>query len=400
MPYIKFKHQQFSLGPADLTVGAFDGAAARLPGDDPKASAVLRLGADGSGVVCRGDAGAEIYVNGVLLGAEPGILLHGDRIGIGGHELRYGEDTQGGRTSFAPGMAGALDAVHHSNVAGAARGRLVSLVDGREYAVPATGLSIGREIGCDIVVAAAEVSRRHAHIGLAEGAYVLTDLSTNGVFVNEEHVERKKALLRGDVLKVGPEEFRFYADAVVPERPAAAAQGTLPRGPLATLEIANEGPRKGTRFELYSPLTNIGRGAHNDVCVDDESLSASHAKILWRDGGWWLVDQDSTNGTYVGGRRVQGEELLVGAPDVRFGGVKMHFRAGAALPEPGHAGTRVIASSLVDEARRASVPAAGDAMAVAAAARPARGCAAVVAFVTALIAMGVSAAAVLVSARG
>ena len=400
MPYIKFKHQQFSLGPADLTVGAFDGAAARLPGDDPKASAVFKLGADGSGIVCRGEAGAEIYVNGVLLGAEPGFLLHGDRIGIGGHELRYGEDIQGGRTSFAPGMAGALDAVHHSGVAGAARGRLVSLVDGREYAVPANGLSVGREIGCDIVVAAAEVSRRHAQIGLADGAYILTDLSTNGVFVNEVHVERKQALHRGDVLKIGPEEFRFYADVASPDLPAAAAHGTSPRVPLATLEIANEGPTKGTRFDLYSPLTNIGRAAHNDVCVDDESLSASHAKILWRDGGWWLVDQESTNGTYVGGRRVQGEQLLVGAPDVRFGGVKMHFLAAAALPAPGHTGTRAIASSLVDDARRVSLPAAGDAKAVAPAAGQARGCAAVVAFVTALVAMGASAAAILVCARG
>jgi pSer/pThr/pTyr-binding forkhead associated (FHA) protein len=34
----------------------------------------------------------------------------------------------------------------------------------------------------------------------------------------------------------------------------------------------------------------------------------------------------STNGTYVGGRRVETEYKLEGSPDLRFGGVKVVFR--------------------------------------------------------------------------
>jgi len=101
---------------------------------------------------------------------------------------------------------------------------------------------------------------------------------------------------------------------------------------------------KGHKFEIFSALTNIGRGAHNDIVINDESLSGSHAKILKRDGAWWVVDQNSTNGTYVGGRRVTGEQQLVGAPDVRFGGIKVTFRPTAdALSDTGK-GTRAIAS--------------------------------------------------------
>ena len=101
----------------------------------------------------------------------------------------------------------------------ASGGRSVSLVDGREYSVPAGGLVIGRDAWCDVVVPTAEVSRRHAQIAPAAEGYVITDTSTNGVFVNGERVSRTQTLGRGDIVRVGGEEFRFYADLVVDATP-------------------------------------------------------------------------------------------------------------------------------------------------------------------------------------
>ena len=40
----------------------------------------------------------------------------------------------------------------------------------------------------------------------------MTDTSTNGMTVNGLRVEKSQLLARGDVLKIGPEEYRFYAD--------------------------------------------------------------------------------------------------------------------------------------------------------------------------------------------
>ena len=100
MPYIQFQDRQFPLGPADLTVGAFDGAAVRLPGDDPKARAVLKVGADGTGIIRRGSADAVVLLNGLQLGMEPSPILHGDKVELGGHSLRYGDDKKGGSTQF------------------------------------------------------------------------------------------------------------------------------------------------------------------------------------------------------------------------------------------------------------------------------------------------------------
>ena len=168
---------------------------------------------------------------------------------------------------------------------------------------------------------------------------------------------------------------------VAPAAPRPAAAG---HAPLATLEIINEGPLKGTKFEIHSALTNVGRGAHNDVVLADESVSDSHAKIQKREGGWFIVDQDSTNGTYVGGRRVQGEQRVEGAPDVRFGGIKMTFRPVAkGGDEVG--GTRAIAAVTVDQTRKSTV--AKPAPAVPAEAKK-KGCAAMIAFMMAFAAAG------------
>ena len=119
-----------------------------------------------------------------------------------------------------------------------------------------------------------------------------------------------------------------------------------PRPVLAILESMNAGPGKGTKYELHTVLGHVGRGAHNDVRLSDESVSETHAKLQRREDGWYVVDMDSTNGTYVGGTRVMGERRIEGSPDVRFGGMKFRFTAvgvGSAADLEGK-GTRAIAT--------------------------------------------------------
>ena len=512
MPYIQFNDQQLALGAVELAIGTFDGAALRLPGDDPAARALVRVGPDGTGIIRRGSAEAVVLVNGVQVGLEPSPLLHGDRVELAGHALHYGDDQKGGSTQF---VSAAEIAQQLGKMAGAPRkptsasgGRLVSLVDGREYTV-GTGISFGREVDNDVVVASTEVSRKHATVEPSATGYELHDLSTNGVWVNGTRISGTQVLGRADVIKIGPEEFRFYADVVkvpepavsapaasapplesapaapapvaatappqvpaaaqvpaladvpleldmieledamaaatpagqppaAPAAPAAVAPPPTPPAaplatvaaspsappptpvapaapapkaapatpPLATLEVINEGPMKGTRFEIHSPLTNIGRGPHNDIVIAEESLSGSHAKILRRDGAWWVVDQGSTNGTYVGGRRVQGEQQLVGAPDVRFGSIKLTFRPAMDASGTDGSGTRAIAAVNVDAARKAATTKARSPAAPVAAsgakvpAEKKKGCAAMIAFLLTMAAAGVTGIVFLLTTRG
>ena len=432
MPVLQLDDQQFPLNAGATRIGAGTGADVMVPGYSAiPVEAVIEGGA--TPTIRRADDTAHVRVNGVLLGAEPTPLMHGDKIELAGLELRYADDTKGGATQFV--SAGDIAAMAGNKRTGAARataasgGRLVSLVDGKEYNIAATGLVVGRDASCDVVVAQHEVSRHHAEIVIGDDGYVLRDTSANGLHVNGERVQGSHKLVRADVLRIGTEEFRFYADVLAPivarvstaapvpspapafappaavpaapveelsvapalnmdmlemdllpmmpapepavaapvAAPVAAAAPPTPTAPpppvstptppsapaaadprpvLASLEAMNEGPGKGTKYELRTSLGHVGRGAHNDVRLSDESVSETHAKLQKREDGWYVVDMDSTNGTYVGGSRVNGERKLDGAPDLRFGGLKFRFTpAGAGSAAAVEAkGTRAIAA--------------------------------------------------------
>ena len=399
MPVIQVHDVQHPLKRGQTRLGSGPDADVRVSDDASLGvQAVLDLGADDQAIIRRAGGASAVKVNGVALGAEPTPLMHGDKVEIAGVELQYSEDRKAGATQYV--SAAEIAEIAAAKRAGPARataatgGRLVSLVDGKEYAIADTGITIGRDAGNDVVVAQSEVSRVHARLGPGETGYVLTDQSTNGVFVNGERVSGTKLLSRADVIRVGSEEFRFYADvapiarsvaapaaptapppvaptpappapAPVASRPAPAPLSqeptTLPtpaptaapapvlRPVLAVLEMANEGPGKGQTFDVRASLTHVGRGPHNDIVLADESVSDSHAKLQLRDDGWYVVDAGSTNGTYVGGSRVEGERRLDGAPDLRFGGIKMRFRP-VAQPSDAGKGTRRIATRPSDRA--------------------------------------------------
>ena len=57
---------------------------------------------------------------------------------------------------------------------------------------------------------------------------------------------------------------------------------------------------------------DIGRADDNIVKIDDPSVSSHHAEIIVKDKRVTVRDLGSTNGTRIGGRKVQETELLEG----------------------------------------------------------------------------------------
>ena len=229
MPVIKLNGQQFALQPGQNRLGGGTTADVAIDGAQDVV-AIVDLGADGRATI-RVNGSEAIKVNGTPL-AQPTPLIHGDKVEIKGNDLYFADDVkQGGSTQFV--SAADVAAVAAAKRSGPARGtlntggRLVSLVDGKEYPISEAGITIGRDASADIVVAQTAVSRRHAQVIPSGSSYVVNDLSTNGVFVNGEKATSGQTLSRADVIRVGTEEFRFYADlapiAKAPAAPAAAA---------------------------------------------------------------------------------------------------------------------------------------------------------------------------------
>jgi len=312
---------------------------------------------DGQVVIRKAAPAAEVMINGVRLGAEPTPLLHGDKVDVGGHEVNFVDERRSGNTHFmqvvkpAEGIAHARSASQAAGVTVNTGGRLVSLTDGREYVISGASLVFGREAACDVVVAGKDVSRRHAEIVQTPQGYVIVDSSTNGTFVNEERVQDRRLLTRADVVRIGDDNFRFYADVVPagsvaspppppPPPPAAspplepapavaqaagvAGQRPSQAGPMASF-LVRSGALKGQRVQVRTPVVNIGRADYNDLPLADPSVSTSHAKLQRREGVWVLVDLDSTNGTFVDGERVRDETPIAPGAHLKFGDVELLF---------------------------------------------------------------------------
>src|SRR6059036_3315781 len=346
MALLELGGKRFTIPVGEVTLGSDASCAISLSGAAvlPR-HALLQGQADGQVIIRKVSPAADVLINGVRLGAEPTPLLHGDKVEVGGHELTFVDERRTGSTqyvkAFTPATTGgpAKGGVKPPAI-GVTGGRLVSLTDGREYVITGASLVFGREAGCDVVVAGKDVSRRHAEIVQTPKGYVVVDSSTNGSFVNEERVEGQRILARADVIRIGEEQFRFYADAAPaagpppppppPQGPAASApQAAPPASPTAPAPLASflvrSGALIGQRLQVKTPVANIGRADYNDLVIPDPSVSTSHAKLQRREGVWVLVDMESTNGSFVDGERVKGDAPLAPGAMVRLGDVQLVF---------------------------------------------------------------------------
>jgi Mg-chelatase subunit ChlD len=124
---------------------------------------------------------------------------------------------------------------------------------------------------------------------------------------------------------------------VAPERNVAvASSGTQSHG-LALDAV--DGPLRGQRVAVVGSRFQIGADNGNELRITtDKYLSGMHARIEHSHGEWTLIDQGSSNGTFVNGRRLtsgqahslhHGESIRVGTSEFR---VMIAAVAGAAAP--------------------------------------------------------------------
>lgn len=87
-----------------------------------------------------------------------------------------------------------------------------------------------------------------------------------------------------------------------------------------------QGACQGMSVPLRPPAVTIGKRPGNDVVLSDEFISRQHARIEVRDGTALLVDEQSTNGSFVNEVQVRSAPLRDG-DRVRFGNCVFEFRA-------------------------------------------------------------------------
>jgi ABC-type multidrug transport system ATPase subunit/pSer/pThr/pTyr-binding forkhead associated (FHA) protein len=158
-------------------------------------------------------------------------------------------------------------------------------------------LCLGRDGSNDVVVDFRTVSRQHARLEKQNGVYHVVDLgSTNGTTLNGQQLaaNARYPLKQGDVLRIG--------DVAGNSVSLTFADGSAPGGPMVTRELDLRG-----RTSLV-----LGRAPQCDVPLPAPTVSWHHARVDQTASGVVLRDLGSTNGTFVGGRRVTAHRLQPG----------------------------------------------------------------------------------------
>ena len=206
------------------------------------------------------------------------------------------------------------------------------LQSGQTFKLAGT-VTIGRD-AAGITLPDASVSRLHATISVDNAGNVsITEAgSTNGT------------LLDGQLLRKGVSVFaqngstvQFGAIKGTLVIPVSARAGALPATPeVKPLAVAAAGDRRATLLAKDGhviPITDtvftVGRRPGNLLCItDDQFISGMHAELVWRNGQTFVVDKNSTNGTFVNDQKLSpGTEMIVNNGDrVKFGATTFLFR--------------------------------------------------------------------------
>jgi two-component system NtrC family sensor kinase len=110
-----------------------------------------------------------------------------------------------------------------------------------------------------------------------------------------------------------------------------------------------QGIDQGRRFEVIKSPAHIGRGLQNEVRLFDKESSRRHAALVYDRDAWRVLDEGSSNGTFVNGQAV-GEQPLRTGDQIQVGRTVLLF-SDARSAEPA-ANTSAI--DLVDDPGEAS----------------------------------------------
>lgn len=134
MPFLIVATKRLPLRPGRNVLG---GDHAQAPTGQAKPFAVIEVGSDGAAWISTTRKDVAVSVDGAPVASDRVPLTHGARIDIGGRKLTFADER------------------HRAPTPNPSSDTSAALVgpDGKRYAIPSSGLDIGRDPNCDVVIA-------------------------------------------------------------------------------------------------------------------------------------------------------------------------------------------------------------------------------------------------------
>lgn len=221
---------------------------------------------------------------------------------------------------------------------------LIADDEGKTTVVPLVRdeITIGRKEGNTIRLTERNISRKHAKLRRANGAFMLEDLASyNGVKVNGKKIGNEITLNPGDQILIGDYQLALQLEgdstaATLPEQTAptgapggndavtAMISAPAPsQGPPARLVMMSP-PAPGAEYALSRERMRIGRAEDLEIWVNHRSISREHAEVVNEGGKLFIRDLASANGLRVNGADARNHELKPGDV-VELGQVRFRF---------------------------------------------------------------------------
>jgi serine phosphatase RsbU (regulator of sigma subunit)/pSer/pThr/pTyr-binding forkhead associated (FHA) protein len=99
------------------------------------------------------------------------------------------------------------------------------------------------------------------------------------------------------------------------------AEGTVL--PLTSVDpailLVIKGPHLGRQYPIGRGETIIGRHTDAGICLESQAVSRQHARISTQDGQFFVEDMQSSNGTYINGKRLRERTALTRDDTLQIG---------------------------------------------------------------------------------
>jgi len=92
-----------------------------------------------------------------------------------------------------------------------------------------------------------------------------------------------------------------------------------------TYQIGDQPPSR--RYFTQSEIL-LGRDAHCDISLRDDTVSVRHARLSYHHGQWWLEDLGSTNGTSLNKDKVSIPTVVINGDQVECGKAYININLG------------------------------------------------------------------------
>lgn len=175
-------------------------------------------------------------------------------------------------------------------------------------------VTIGMAADNNLTLTGKGIAAHHVEVGVALDQLTLKNLADGkNVWINGASVASEQLLKAGDVLRIGSEEL----EVVDPKRDTKGSPTVIRSEKSTGWALKANHSALSNRVFAIKTVSVIGRSSECDISLAASHLSRRHAKMFVKDGQLYIKDLDSSNGTYLNGKRISEAKVKRG-DELRF----------------------------------------------------------------------------------